>query len=222
MLRDQKDESSEISLRPDCSLTWKGALFLKAETKFSDENIHIAVDELTSKFSKDAYVVFPFGCQSVIGIGSSLNIMQMHIIYYDNTSQEFKQKILKSYTVSNCSGRVEFLVDLFKVMRWVVTIDGPTSSFHLVPNVRTKTTNGHHVTWVREGLLKEFKRSKNMSFLSLLANVYKQKCDHLEWGYLVTTTTTHKTNGRAIMKTRIGLRVRDAIMQQLIGYNIGI
>jgi len=60
------------------------------------------------------------------------------------------------------SERVRYLVDLMKVCRWMASITGRNSSFHLIPKTRYKTNNDHHITWTVEGLLKEFDHRKDM------------------------------------------------------------
>lgn len=104
--------------------------------------------------------------------------------------------------------RVSFLVDLFKVCRWLAAVNGPNSDFHLVPNVRVKTRNDHHITWTKAGILKEFDHTRDMTeAVKRIGQVYEKKLRHVEHGMV--------RNDRSIIITRVGVLLTLANMENL-------
>jgi hypothetical protein len=85
--------------------------------------------------------------------------------------------LVKEYNVAELPGRVEFVVDLFKIIIWVLSLTAPVEGFHLVPGLRRKTRNGHHVTLLANGIIKEWGRTVDMTFIN---KVYSAK---LAWDY---------------------------------------
>eukprot|EP01041_Mallomonas_annulata_P008162 gene8162-16779_t len=156
--RDQKgSDSSDVRIRPDSLLYYKDTLFLKATAMYSDSDHHIASEELTSQFSSDAFQLFPLGNDAIIGVTSSANRIRLYSLSHNEHTY-----------------------------KWVVTISGPASTdIHLVPGVRLGTTNGHHVRWVRDGLLNEFNCRKDLSVMLHIKHVYEQKLLHVEWGVVI-------------------------------------
>ncbi|RHZ25429.1 hypothetical protein DYB37_007950 [Aphanomyces astaci] len=59
--------------------------------------------------------------------------------------------------MSRDSDRAMFVVDSFKILKWVYAVQEPNTWMHLVPQVRTKTPNSHYITWLKEGLVKELR-----------------------------------------------------------------
>ncbi|RHY73662.1 hypothetical protein DYB38_013608, partial [Aphanomyces astaci] len=49
-------------------------------------------------------------------------------------------------------------LDSFKILKWVTlyAVQEPNTRMHVVPQVRTKPPNRHYITWLKEGLVKEF------------------------------------------------------------------
>eukprot|EP01038_Epipyxis_sp_PR26KG_P001425 gene1425-1997_t len=154
--RDEKDKSSKARLRPDSTMFINGAIFAKAEEKGRVEDIGIATDELCRKFDRKARKLFPLGGNAILGITASKDFISTHLIASANGT--FSSTPLKNYNLQFINGRAEFVVDLIKFMRYVSGIAGPHEKFHLVPDVRNRTPNGHHVTWTVDGLVKEFHR----------------------------------------------------------------
>eukprot|EP01041_Mallomonas_annulata_P002305 gene2305-4486_t len=166
VLKDENDASSETRCRPCCSLYYNNALFIRYEAKYSDSDILRTSDKFMDQFSSYAVGVFPLGHESIIGITSSVNKIQLYLISFDVICQRYVEHVIRSYSVDTLGDRVRFIVDVMKLLRWVITITGPTSTdIHLFPDVRMKTTNGHHVTWLRDGLLKEFNSRKDLSVI---------------------------------------------------------
>jgi hypothetical protein len=79
ILQNEYDESSIQDRRPDSSVQVFNALALKGEAKFSIADLPIAFGELTSKFHRDAYKVFPKGCNSIVAITSCIDRIDMNI-----------------------------------------------------------------------------------------------------------------------------------------------
>jgi len=105
-------------------------------------------------------------------------------------------------------GCADFLCDLIRFMRFVANIRGPQELFHLKPDVRVPTTNGHHVTWTNEGLLKEF-HSIEEEQMNRIQQVYSLRLANVEWGTV--------KDGRSVMVTRVGFRLQDALTKRLCG-----
>eukprot|EP01041_Mallomonas_annulata_P009698 gene9698-20157_t len=185
---DQNNPSSNEFINYDTSLYLNGALILKAGIKFSDFDLNLAEKELTCKFSADAIQVFPSGHQTIIG---------------------YTLDLMKTYTINFEEQRIEFTVDIMKLLRWIVAIQGPNSKSQLFPDIRRNTSNGHYITWGREGLLKEFNTmTTDLAVTSRISDVYKRHLPHVEWGRVVEQ---HK-----LLITRIGIAIQDAIQRNLI------
>jgi tRNA A-37 threonylcarbamoyl transferase component Bud32 len=69
------------------------------------------------------------------------------------------------------------------------------------------TSNGHQIRWVSGGIVKHF-RDYTEKRLVRIAEVYDAHLEHVEWG--------SRKNGRAILITRVGLRLKDALHQRLV------
>ena len=70
-----------------------------------------------------------------------------------------------------------------------------------MPDVRLKTRNGHHITWTRSGLKKEFNRSVSHTTLTRIDSVIRAHLSHVEWG------ETLPDNG--ILITSVGYMAKD-------------
>jgi hypothetical protein len=153
----QHDTSSTTIKRPDTVITVRGALVLKGEAKYAVSDLETASNELIDKFHQTAVNAFPSGCTRVIGIASA-----------------FEE-------------RVRFIVDMFKVMRWMQSISEPNERYHLYPGIRMETRNHHHVTWTSQGLLKEYNHRIDYTVqLNRINQVYNTvpKPLHVEYGYV--------------------------------------
>jgi hypothetical protein len=210
ILRDQHDPSSMPYLRPDATLQRQGATFMKVESKPSPLALPSAREELVGKFYRGATEVFPQGSMSMLGILTTPTQIELHRITYDNHFNRFDTVLIREYDVSAVGGRLSFIVDIFKLCRWVASITSPNQVFHLVPNLRTETPNHHHITWCAQGLMKEYRiTSANAARFSVMLQrmeqVYNATLPHVEWGRRIVDTNN-------IMITRIGRRLRLCIM----------
>jgi hypothetical protein len=99
-----------------------------------------------------------------------------------------------NYNLQFMSGRVEFIVDF-------------QEKFHLVPDVRKETTNGHHVTWTSDGLMKEFHNIAPIQ-MERIRLVYNQNLENVEHGVV--------SDERTVIVLRVGYMLIDAIQKGII------
>jgi hypothetical protein len=214
--RDQTHESSAGQTRTDATITRMNALVMKHEAKYSVEDLPLAVSELLFKLFPGVEMLFPRGSYDIIGIVSCSSLNQIHKITLDSTTGSFSTSLIGEYNVLNVAERVRFLIDIVKLCRWIISVNAPNSKFHLLPGQKIKTSNGHSITWCKEGLLKEFQtltkrlrsgRGGDVSELSLgyINHVHSSRLPHVEWGY------QPKGLLNAVMITRIGRRLIDVV-----------
>jgi hypothetical protein len=213
-LLNQHDASSRVRHRPDTSLMLNGALVLKAEAKLQESEMGTALNELTSKFFPGAAGCFPLGGTSIIGVTTCSTMASLFVITW--VGSQFSCVLHSSYAMqTSAHDRVRFIVDLVKVLRWIATVESPTSKFHLVPSVRVRTRNGHHVTWQAGGILKELHNVTKAAVTRIL-KVYAARLQHVEWGEAVAGMNF------AILVTRVGFKLVDAIAAGKIQRNDAI
>jgi hypothetical protein len=111
--RNHHDVSSGVLTRPDTTLTLNDAVFLRVESKARE-----ADGELISKLFIDVHKSFPQGSFDIVGVSTSLKLVRMHIITLDPHRKNFILSWSRSYRVDLIKGRIDFLVDVMKVMRW--------------------------------------------------------------------------------------------------------
>ncbi|RHX98832.1 hypothetical protein DYB25_013230 [Aphanomyces astaci] len=75
--------------------------------------------------------------------------------------------------------RHKFVVDVFKVLKWVDAIQKPYMMMHLLPQVRTKTSNAHYVTWLKKCLLKEFGEGAAID-MAVVERIYNAPLEHVD------------------------------------------
>lgn len=198
---DEHDMSSEKKLRPDFTAIFQNCLVIKGEAKASHADMMASYGDLTRKFHKHAYKLFPKGCNSIPGVTTCNQAVALYSISF--FANQFSQQLVKEYDVSELPGRVEFTVDLFKIIIWILSQVEPTEGSHLVPDVRRKTQNGHHITLKEQGIFKEFDEGKLHSIqLHTIRNIYALKLPNVEHGMV---------NCKSITITRVGSRLRDAV-----------
>jgi hypothetical protein len=203
-----KDASSVVRLRPEVVLYRNGAMFMKIEQKASQHDLMIAREELVDKLSNDACRVFPRGAGSMIGLASAGKLIDLVAITHVR-HRVFECQLQAQFNVESLEGRVKFLVSLVKLLRYVVTVDGPNSSFHLVPGIRRKTPTRHHITWIREGLLKEFRHLQSPQQMEWIKSIYDAKLDHVEFGEI------QDFRGVTLVQ-RIGRTLKDCIRDNTV------
>ena len=201
LMLDEHDASSLKGLRPDFSAFYQGMLVMKGEAKSSLADMMETFGELTSKFHPTAYKLFPKGCSSIPAVATCNEQVHLYALSYLN--EKYSMTCVRVYNVVDLAGRVDFIVDIFKLVVWILSQIEPIERFHLVPDVRRRTLNGHHVTFLRAGIYKEFHRSKLSKInMEAIRSVYAFKLDNVETG---------TANGKTITITRVGARLKDAL-----------
>lgn len=212
--RDQVHASSVHRARPDATVCVNDAVIIKHEAKASPNDLYFAEIELSTKLNLAARMLFPEGSLSIIGITSSRTHNKIFRLDYDPAQISFSTVHLRTYEVSEPSGRIAFLIDIIKLCRWFITIQQPNQRFHLVPGVRTKTTNNHFITWTERGLLKEFRTRPATNQLGgqvtsetteSIRFIHGLRLPNVEHGVAV------ENNDNAVLITRIGRRALDAL-----------
>ena len=207
-LLNQHDESSTVRVRPDTSLMLNGALVLKGEAKLLAADMESARRQLVDAFFPGAAALFPMSGSSIVGITTCSTTAAMYVISY--ADGQFSTTLHSHYALqTNVHDRARFVVDVFKVIRWIASTTGPTSEFHLVPGIRRRTRNGHYVTWNANGILKELHYPRDGTVARIL-QVYAAHLDHVEWGEAVAE------NSNAILVTRVGFQLKNALRRGLV------
>ncbi|KAF0756106.1 hypothetical protein AaE_004757 [Aphanomyces astaci] len=114
----------------------------KCEPKASDDAMASAKEDLTKDMPIDAICTFPKGLASIPAWVTTSTVI------------EFAPSDVLPPTKTD---RAMFVVDSFKILKWVYAVQEPNTWMHLVPQVRTKTPNSHYITWLKEGLVKELR-----------------------------------------------------------------
>jgi hypothetical protein len=198
---DNYGASSEKKLRPDFTAMFRSCLVMKGEANASLADMYAISGDLTRKFHKHAFKLFPKGCFSIPGVTTCNEAVTLYSITFFNN--RFSQQLVKQYTVSDLTGRVDFIVDIFKILIWILSQTEPTEGFHLVPDVRAKTRNGHHITLQVEGILKKFGEHKLHNIqMAIIGSIYTLNLPNIEHG---------RINCKSVTITRVGSRLRDAV-----------
>jgi hypothetical protein len=204
---DQTDPSSQARYRPDFTATHGDAIVMKGEAKalLNDMNDHRF--DLISKFHDGAYKMFPNGCTEIPAVTTCNE--QIRLFGISHFDRRYSLNPIRVYDVSALTGRISFIQDLFKLMIWILSQTDPVERFHLVPGVRLKTRNGHHVTLNGNSLKKEFDReSLDRINMDIIRKVYELRLPNVEWGQCNCTSVTIE---------RLGYRLRDVF--QLRGFD---
>jgi hypothetical protein len=124
---DEHDVAIQSRLRPDC-------LVMKGEAKATVSDMMLHADDLTKKFHKHVY-------NSILAVITSNELIVLYSITY--FKGRFFQQVLKQYVVqSKCSaGCIDFIVDIFNTIIWILSQTEPIKGSHLVPDVRIKPPN---------------------------------------------------------------------------------
>jgi hypothetical protein len=199
----QHDPSSAVRIRQDTTLMKDGALLLKGEAKRDETEMESAKQQLLDSFFEGALACFPRSYQGVVGVTTCSTAASIYRIRWSDG--RFSLQLHRHYNLHvGPSERLCFIVDIFKIARWMVTVDAPVSNFHMVPSVRRATRNGHHVTWCHRGILKEYHNPREHVIHRIL-EVYAHRLQHVEWGEAVPN------NSNAVLITRVAVRLKDAL-----------
>ena len=205
--RDQVDPSSIVRKRPDDTVVAARSVCLKNEAKAEPSEAEAARKELIDKLSPDALRVFPANSQSIFGMTTFPNLINIYSIGFNLTTKIFFTTPLCTFDMRHLNNRVLFVKAVFKIAEWMSAVSGPHEEFHLVPDVRRDTPNGHHITWTNDCLKKELKLSSPAT-MSRIDNIYRARMPNVEWG------TVELPN--VLYVTRIGFKLRRAILSNMI------
>ena len=184
---------------PDFTGMFNNILVIKGEGMADSSEIPTAISELIDKFHATAHLMFPSLCPVIPGIISSRQIISLHRIYFDSFARHYRQDLVKQYRVLEFEERLRFIVDIFKIAIWIVSQTSPAPFFHLVTNVRIQTRNKHHVTLMRDGILKEFYLGSDRQIpMEIIRAIYNAKLPNVEQGIANSTTVTITTVGRRL------------------------
>ena len=201
VLLDEHGVSSQTKLRFDFTAMFENCFVMKGEAKANLLDMMASSGDLTKKLHKHAFKLFPKGCYSIPGVVTCNESVALYSISFFNN--RFCQQLVKQYNVSELRCRVDFAVDIFKILIWILSQTEPTEVSHLVPDVRRKTRNGHHITLLEEGILKEFDEHKlHVIQIAIIGSIYALHLPNIEHG---------RINGKSITITRVGSRLRDAV-----------
>ena len=187
---------------------YNNALLVKAEAKHNVSDMEAAKEQLRNSFFNGAQRCLPRTSMACLGITTCSTGAKIYkICWIDNN---FSLVLYKGYNLHAApASRVDFIVDIFNAMRWMASVDGPASSFHMIPSVRRQTSNHHHVTWCVEGIMKEY-RLPRANVIDRIIHIYSLALPHVEWGRSIPS------DPHAIMITRVGIRLKEAIASNVI------
>lgn len=206
---------SKTLRRPD-AVYYRRSHIIRVETRATTADLSAA--ELIDTYPPQAHLQFPQGSNEILGICTSIDTIETYRIIYDPSARQYSTVPVESFRLTILDQRLNFLVFLFKFARWVVTITGPTSYFHLVPGIQTRTPNGHHVTFTvdklgRACIVKEFSRDSDVRF-DFMEAVYRARLDNVEWGEVTSARMA------TVVIHRIGYTLLRALVECLISKEI--
>ncbi|RHY60425.1 hypothetical protein DYB30_004094 [Aphanomyces astaci] len=215
--RDQcHDSDSPSEQEMEAVVVKQNAMVGKCVTRASWGEMTTATNALTYKLGPAAYCTFPDGLTSIPAWTTSSTIIQLHQLTYNCAVQSYSTRQLKTYHVSNLDGRHQFVVDVFKVLKWVGSIPKPHTTMHLVPGIRTVTRHhGHYLTWVKSGLVKQFQHDDKIN-MAVMDRIYRAPLQHVERGRCHYTSVTITSIGQTL-KTALSedLVSRDTVKAQV-------
>ena len=130
----QHDPSSAVRLRPDTTIMKDGALLLKGEAKLNATEVESACEQLRNSFFPESIRCFPLHSRAVIGV-VTCNVSAV-IFKVSRLNGQSLLNLHRHYNLQNTSDRLAFIVDIFKVLRWMASVTFPVSAFHMIPSVR--------------------------------------------------------------------------------------
>ncbi len=173
ILSDEYDLPSQPRSRSDFTAMYEKTLVIKGQAKATLKDMMMSAGDLIAKFHPAAYKLFPDGSSSIPTITTCNEAITLYSINY---YQKFTMQQIRHYDVSVIQGRVAFIVDVFKIVVWILSQTNPIEVFHLAPDVRTKTRNEHHVTLLSTGIFKEFDSHKIQNInTELMKSIYELK-----------------------------------------------
>ena len=160
-----------------------------------------------------AFCTFPRGITSIPAWTTSSNCTNCRTYKpREHTRVEFWNRTMRQMPAIH---RPKFVVDLFKIMKWVFPIQEPHAFMHLFPQVRTITTNGHYVTWLKTGLLKELRANAEID-MNIVQRIYRADLQHVERGTCNHTSVTITSMGQTLQHALVYFEgKRNLILDQV-------
>jgi serine/threonine protein kinase len=112
--------------------------------------------------------------------------------------------------VSTKQGRRDFIVDFFKLLRWMVSISGPEDPLRLPYFLPIDTQNGNEVTRLKSGLIKIHYRGRGEKVKKelnreVIEKIYSTELEYVERGFM------HPKKDNQLCITSIGNPLWSAI-----------
>jgi len=196
LYRNQHNPSSISAKKPVAVIMCSNAMALRVDEKISED----AGDELISKLPCDAVAVLPLGSNSMPGIAITRSHCSLYDISFDPQSSKWEMELVDRWNLSVPAYRYLFIVTMFKLARYFVSIKRPRNIFAppFPPGIRRRTCNGHFLTWQDGGLLKTHKDGSAAKF-KVIEQIYDARIEYIEQGSVV--------NHRSILVTTVGVPV---------------
>ena len=205
---DEYAPSSKLRNKIYFAATHRSTLVMLGKPEVTALNMAVRASDLIKKLHPTSYLMFPAGCKSIPAITTSLEAIDVYSVAYDGA--QFTMTLEQSYNISELSGRIDFIIGLFNIMRWIVSqsASGSNGFFHLPPGVQTRTINGHHVTLTASGILKEFDHGNHID-MEVIRSIYALNLPNVEQGVVVSRNFVNIT--------RVGFRLRDVFHKRKMG-----
>mmetsp|Transcript_23650 Transcript_23650/g.32466 ORF Transcript_23650/g.32466 Transcript_23650/m.32466 type:complete len:676 (+) Transcript_23650:95-2122(+) len=138
---------------------------------------------------------------STVNTSNTINSMSTD---HSNRSGVYSQRVVRSYRVDALDGRIDFIVDLLKLLRWMSSGVGELEdSLHIIPAVRRLTSSGHNViSWTKNGLHKQFHANNCIRF-DLIRQIYNANLPFVERGF---------ADHHSILITSVGNTLHSAVL----------
>eukprot|EP01036_Dinobryon_divergens_P036809 gene36809-48004_t len=209
---DQYDATSNTRCKPHFTAMLNGVLIMKGEMTAQSIDMIAARVGLLKKFHSSAYKLFPTGCSSIPAVITSIEQVQLLSLSYDvNNRKHYSLSLVKAYNVMEMAPRVEFICDIFRILIWALSHDHyhqqeSNNTFHLSPGVRTRTRNGHFITFLAGGICKEFGHHRLSQIdMDVIRVIYSLKLPNVEWGIVNDDDNGgHHPPPSSITITRVG------------------
>ncbi len=124
-----------------------GAIVCIVEAWSPHAETDLIFDSINDKYNKNAALSFPQYQKSIFSFATFTDLIVLYQLTYSSTNQNFERSELQQFDMKLLDERVAFVQCLLKICQFIVGVKCPNKPFHLAPGHKTKTTNGHNVTW---------------------------------------------------------------------------
>ncbi|CAK4084223.1 unnamed protein product [Aphanomyces euteiches] len=116
---------SAKGMRPHAGIVKDNVLVGMYNAKAAEKDMMTARQELTDKMAEDAYLTFPCGRTCIPAWTTCSTRIELHQLSYMPYGAAYKARRLKTYEVTDANERRDFVVDLFKILKRVISIQEP-------------------------------------------------------------------------------------------------